>query len=282
MYWDATNSQIVIVSGDTVLARIDATGITADLEFSGEAQGDIMLRGASAWAVLPAATDKQILIGDGTDLASVAVTGDITITNAGVTAIGASKVTNGMLAGSITRGNLLQELATMVVPLTDMRTWDARQTALPGTAAADDMGLITGTFGTDAPTLQGVDFGGASTDEACAFQFVLPQEYVAGEAVTLRCRAAILTTIADVGLTLDAEVHEHDRDGAVGADICATGAADINSLTPADIDFTITPTTLGPGDLLDIRLTFAGSDSGNLGVMIPEISQVEIIAVVKG
>ena len=184
---------------------------------------------------------------------------------------------------STDRADLVQDDAKAYpVPLTECKTWDARHTTLPGTAAGDDMALITGTFGTDSPTLQGVDFGATTSDEKCAFSFRLPPEYVAGETVTLRCHAGMLTTVSDGTATLDAEVHLVDRDGTVSADICATGATDINSLTLADIDFTVTPTTLSPGDLLDVRLSFAGSDSGNLGVMIPTVTQVEFLLDVKG
>jgi len=163
------------------------------------------------------------------------------------------------------------------LPLADAKTWDAMATTLPGTAANDDMGFITGTPGTDAPTLQGVDFGGAATDEKCAFEFVLPPEYRAGSAVTLRCKAGMLTTVADentVAVTLDAEVWKDAGDGTVGADICATAAQACNSLTMADLDFTVTPTGLVPGDKLLFNLTWAGDDAGNLGVMIPEIQNV--------
>lgn len=159
-------------------------------------------------------------------------------------------------------------------PLTSGKVHDAMQTALPGTAANDDMGLITGTPGTDAPTLQGVDFGGASSDEKGAFEFVLPPEYRAGAAVTIRARAAILTTIADDDCLLDVEAWKDAGDGAVGSDLCTTAAQDMNSLTPANLDFTITPTGLIPGDRLIIRLSIDGTDAGNLGVMIPEISKV--------
>lgn len=63
------------------------------------AQGSIIVGGAlNAPTALNAKTSAQILIGDGTDLKSVAVTGDVTVTNAGVTAIGAKKVTSAMLA----------------------------------------------------------------------------------------------------------------------------------------------------------------------------------------
>ena len=62
-------------------------------------RGSVKVGGANdAPTDLDASGDGTILIGDGTDLKSVAVTGDVTITNAGVTAIGAGKVTSAMLA----------------------------------------------------------------------------------------------------------------------------------------------------------------------------------------
>jgi hypothetical protein len=160
--------------------------------------------------------------------------------------------------------------------LLNARVHDALQTVLPGTAANDDMAIITGTPGTDAPTLQGVDFGGTTSDEKCAFEFILPQEYRAGEAVTLRVKAGMLTTVADTSCTLDAECWKDAGDGSVGSDLCATAAQDINSLTMANKDFTITPTGLEPGDRLVIRLSIAGEDSGDAGAMTPELQQVAL------
>lgn len=92
LYWDGTNSQLVMVMGDAVVARIDATGITADLEFASEAQGDILRRGASAWERHAAATSGQVLVGDGTDLTSVAVSGDATLAASGALALGSNLV----------------------------------------------------------------------------------------------------------------------------------------------------------------------------------------------
>jgi len=166
------------------------------------------------------------------------------------------------------------------LPITEAKTWDALQTTLPGTAANDDMAIITGTPGTDAPTLQGVDFGGASTDEIAAFEFVLPQEYRAGAAITLRVKAGMLTTIADentTAVTVDANVYLDAGTGLVGSDLCATALQGINSLTMANKDFTITPTGVAPGDRLLIILSFAGDDAGDLGVMIPEIQNVALV-----
>ena len=52
------------------------------------------------------ATAGNLLIGSGTQWVTSAVTGDITITSGGVTAIGSAKVTNAMLAGSIALSKL--------------------------------------------------------------------------------------------------------------------------------------------------------------------------------
>ena len=164
------------------------------------------------------------------------------------------------------------------IQLTEMKVHDAMSTVLPAAAANDDMGLITGTPGTDGPTLQGVDFGGTSSDEKTSFEYVLPLGYKAGGTITLRLRGAVLTTLSDDTCTIDAEVWLADEDGAVGSDICATAAQSINSLTIADKDFTITPTGLVPGDKLIIRLAFICTDAGDLGVMIPELSKVSILA----
>jgi hypothetical protein len=73
-------------------------------------EGSVLVGDAAGAAVaLAAETDAQILVGDGTTLASVAVSGDVTIDNAGAVAIGATKVTLAMHAnqadGTILVGN---------------------------------------------------------------------------------------------------------------------------------------------------------------------------------
>lgn len=169
------------------------------------------------------------------------------------------------------------DLQAYPVPITACRVHDAMSTVLPAAAANDDMGVTTGTPGTNAPTLRGVDFGGASTDEKCGFQFVLPQAYRDGETITLRCHAGMLTTVSDGTATLDVECWKDDGDGTVSSDICATAAQSINSTTLANYDFTITPTDLVGGDVLNIRLSFGGSDTGNAGVMIPTITAITML-----
>ncbi len=66
-------------------------------KFPAQTRGFLWVGNASARpALVDFKTNAYIGIGDGTDYKSVPVTGDITITNAGVTAIGASKVTRAM------------------------------------------------------------------------------------------------------------------------------------------------------------------------------------------
>lgn len=62
-----------------------------------------MIRGGAAGApeAFDAKTSGQLVMGDGTDVSSIAMSGDVTITGAGVTTIGAGKVTPSMLAFSL-------------------------------------------------------------------------------------------------------------------------------------------------------------------------------------
>lgn len=199
--------------------------------------------------------------------------------------VGEGTITNSAISATadIARSKLAQDaLKAYTIPIHAFRVWDAMATNLGATASNDDMGIITGTPGTDVPTLQGVDFGGTTSDEKCAFEFCLPAEYDAGHTIMLRLRAAMLTTVADTSCTVDANCYKSDRDGVAGSDIVATAAQSMNNLTPANYDFTITPTGLAAGDRLVFVLTFAGSDTGDLGVMIPEISQVEVLLDVRG
>jgi len=155
-----------------------------------------------------------------------------------------------------------QVLAPFVIPWTDWRVWDAFATNLPATPATDDLGLVGGTFGTDPPSIQTGDLSAAgATSRYARAVIVLPAEYEAGQTVVLRFHAGMLTTISDGTATLDVVAYESDEELGLSADLCATAAQSINSLTFADIDFTITAATLAPGDVLDVRIVIAISDT---------------------
>ncbi len=93
-----------IKDGDVDTLQLKDDGVTND-KLANIAQGSIKVGGGSnAPTDLDAKTDKQILIGDGTDITSVAVSGDITISNLGVVAIGATKVVDSMINDDVATG----------------------------------------------------------------------------------------------------------------------------------------------------------------------------------
>ena len=162
------------------------------------------------------------------------------------------------------------------VALTSMRVWDAFHTVLPATSAADDLALITGTWGTDTPTLQTSDLKAAgATTRYAAFELEVPHDYQDGQAFQVRLRGGMVTTVADTSATVDLEVYKPDLDGAVGSDLCQTGNATINSLTKANVDFTVLATGIDPGDKLLCRIAVAVNDAATGTAVIAEVSNVE-------
>ncbi len=185
---------------------------------------------------------------------------------------------------SIARSDINQEtLAAFHIPLTQMRVWDAMTTLLPSAGANDDLGLVGGTFGSASPALQTGDLKAAgSTSRYARFLTALPLEYDDGQTISLRCRAQAVTTVADNAMTLDVECYKSDEAAGVGSDICATAAQSINSTTDANYDFTITPTGLVSGDVLDIRLTVLVNDAATGTAVIGEVGHVELLCDVRG
>lgn len=119
IFYDKTNSLLVLVIANTVVGSIDVNGAilagaleAPDLNVASQARGDLLRRGASAWERFAAKTSGQLVIGDGTDVTSVAVTGDVTISGAGVTAIGANKVLASMLGANLAKGYIPLDIFT--------------------------------------------------------------------------------------------------------------------------------------------------------------------------
>lgn len=193
---------------------------------------------------------------------------------------------NGTLSPAVAKANILAlaELQSFPVPLTDFRVWDALQTLLPGTPSADDLGLVGGTFGTATPSLRSEDLKAAgATDKRARVLIQLPWEYVAGQKIRLRCKAGMITTVADVSATLDVEAYklQSDPDDAIGSDLVSTTAATMNSTTFSDIDFVISPSGLSPGDILDVRITAAVNDGATGTAVIAGITSVKLLCDVR-
>lgn len=192
---------------------------------------------------------------------------------------------NGSRLPTFSRSEFTQEnLAVYPIPWTFFRVWDAMQTNLPGTGASDDLELTSGTWATGVPSIQTGDLKNAgATTRYARCQLQLPPEYVAGETVVIRLHAGMRTTVASSSATVDLEVYKSGREFIVsGSDICATAATTINSLTLADKDFTITSTSLNPGDILDVRLAIAVNDSGTVTAVIGVVGSFELLLDIKG
>ena len=199
------------------------------------------------------------------------ITGSLTIPETGISAQ--------------TRASILKQDALAIFPVNmmDLRVWDAIQTNLPGTAAADDLALIGTTFGSTAPKVTAGDCKtlGATTRYA-RFMVELPECYEAGETVTISLSAGMATTVAGTSCTVDVECYEIDKIGGISADLCTTSAQSINSLTFASKAFTITPSALSAGDVLDVRITIACNDGASGTAVTPTIAGIDLLCDIKG
>ncbi len=184
------------------------------------------------------------------------------------------------ITGTVARSNLVQDdLKPYPVILSECKTWDAAQTNIPGTAANDDLGLVTGTLATDVPTLQSGDAKATTVTRYAGFYVPVPAEYVDGETITIVINAGMKTTVSDTSAIVDLEAY---RVGAPTVDVCATAQQSINSLTAADKSFTITPTGVVAGELLFCRVKIAITDGATGTAVIGKINSITAKFDVKG
>ena len=173
-------------------------------------------------------------------------------------------------------------LAESVIPLTQARVWDAVQTNLPATPASDDLGIITGTWGTNPVRITAGDVKAlGSTTRRLYLAIPIPSNYEDGQTIQLRIRAKMETTVADNSCTIDAEAYV-GSDGALGSDLVTTSATSMNSLSAANYDFTINATGVDPGDLIEVRLSIASNDAATATAVTPAIYSVSLLCDTRG
>ncbi len=186
----------------------------------------------------------------------------------------------------IERADMVQEsLTPFDLPPETWRVHDNMDALLPDPpAGSDDLGIVSGTYGTGVPSIQTSDLKAAGATTQYARRMVqLPHNYVAGETVTIRLRCKMVTTVSDTSATVDVQCYKSDNEGAVsGSDLCTTAATTINSLTGADKDFTITPTALSPGDWLDVRIAIAINDAATVTAVKGMIGRIQLLCDTKG
>lgn len=184
-----------------------------------------------------------------------------------------------------TRNTILKQDALAIFPVNmmDLRVWDAIHTNLPGTAATDDLALVGTTFGSTAPVITAGDCKAlGATSRYARFMVELPECYEAGETVTLSLSAGMVTTVASASCTVDVECYKIDKVTGIGSDLCTTSATTINSLVFAAKVFTITPSSLIAGDVLDIRLTITCNDAATATVVKPTIAGIDLLCDIRG
>lgn len=168
------------------------------------------------------------------------------------------------------------------VPLSSGFVWDAAHTNLPGTAATDDLALVTGTLGTDAIKLSTGDVKNATTTRRVGFVAYVPPNYKDGSTFSVRVRAGIEDNAADTSATVDLEVYKADGDGAVGADLCQTSAVNINSTTLTNADFTIAAASIDPGDQLQMRIGIAVTDGQASNAVTAIVTNLGLLVSTQG
>ena len=154
---------------------------------------------------------------------------------------------------------------------------------MPGTAAADDLALVGGTFGTAPPKIQAGDLKAAgATTRYARVQVVVPECYQSAETLTINISGGMETTVADTTCTVDVECYRLNKTGGISADLCTTTAQTINSVTFGTDTFVITAASLAAGDVLDIRITIACNDAATATAVTPTLAGIDLVCDIQG
>ncbi len=204
----------------------------------------------------------------------------------GITVQGNARI-NGKIEPAKAPADILavSNLQAFPIPLTSFRVFDDMALLLPSAGADDDLGLVEGTHGTGTPTLQADDHKAEASPQSNKARVLvqLPWNYVGGNAVTLRFMAGMITNVADQTATLDCLVfkQQDDPDDAIGSDLYAGSANNMNALAFVNTDFSLTATALSPGDILDVLITTAVDDDATGTAVIAAISWAQLLCDVR-
>jgi len=163
---------------------------------------------------------------------------------------------------------------TLRVPLT--QGFDDDYAPANAAAAVEPDCQLAGTIGTELYAIteaiqNSVKYGSIN------FEVVLPPWYVKG--TNLTCTVNVERVVAagtTLTTTVDLEAHLMADAGDYGADICATTVITFTDTAGADKTFTITGTTLSPGDRLVLRVTGSATEAGNTGTVAVRINSLHL------
>jgi hypothetical protein len=154
------------------------------------------------------------------------------------------------------------------IDLTNLRKTNAMTTFLATTAGTSLLGLPAAA----GSVVTGTQTNNTSVTETASFVYILPQDYVAGAAITIRTRAKV-SAARFVACTIKA-VTKKITDGVLGADLSSAAVALTTGYT--DIDHTITPTGLVPGDMLQVDITVVNNDTGGASNGTATVSEISV------
>lgn len=172
------------------------------------------------------------------------------------------------------------DLKPYPIILTTFRKTAALSSLLGEVADCTNHALRGYSHGSESMYLKGYAAEGASTTERSRVLKELPAEYVAGQTVIIRVHSK-LSSAVEVSGTVALLVYKSDKEKGVSADLCET-AAQPNTTSWADYDFTITPTDLEPGDVLDIEITTVINNTGGAQEIDLFMGDVRLLCDVKG
>jgi hypothetical protein len=154
------------------------------------------------------------------------------------------------------------------LPLYSARNVDGLRIATTGVASGAFLYALTpGT----ANTLTGHDAKNAAATDTTVFTAALPNGYVAGDDVSVIVNTSVTGSGTLGACTLTASVYRVADTGAHSANLCTTTAPTL-AAAATDHTFTVTGTTLSPGDLISTKLV----------MLITETADTTINGVISG
>jgi hypothetical protein len=154
-----------LASGDEFV--IEQSGLTKRIAASvvrgGLVNADVDAAAAIAFSKLAALDSANILVGNGSNVATkVAVTGDVTISNAGVTAIGSAKVTPTMLTQPLTLATAQNTTSGTSIDFTGIPSWVRRITVMLNGVSTNGSSALLVQVGSGSVSTSGYDAAGGS------------------------------------------------------------------------------------------------------------------------
>jgi hypothetical protein len=175
-----------------------------------------------------------------------------------------------------------------MVTATSLAPWEMKSSAGLSLTASDTAGTFhigTGSVVDAGMVLLGeVSNGTVGTDTETSVmtgRLSVPMNYIAGQYFAIALKGNLKGTGAVTATpSIDLTAKIVDSDGALGADICSTAALTLASGAPVTKLFTITPTTIYPGAVIEFSVTTVVDNTNSTDVQ-SEITSVSIIHTVN-